>query len=90
MEGFKKQSIDVKMWYIYTVGYYIVIKKEFPSGSAVKNLPAVQKMQVQSLDWEYPLEKEMANHSSILAWKISWTEEPGGLQFKGSQRVWHD
>ena len=46
MEGFKKQSIDVKMWYIYTVGYYIVIKKEFPSGSAVKNLPAVQKMQV--------------------------------------------
>ena len=86
MEGFKKQSIDVKMWYIYTVGYYIVIKKEFPSGSAVKNLPAVQKMQVQSLDWEYPLEKEMATCSSILTSEISWTEEPGGLQSMGLQK----
>ena len=56
----------------------------------VKNLPAVQEMQVQSLGWEDPLEKEMATHSSILAWKISWTEEPGGLQSTGSQRVGHD
>ena len=56
----------------------------------VKNLPAVQKTQVQSLGWEDPLEEEMATHSSILAWKIPWTEEPGGLQSMGSQRVGHD
>ena len=54
---------------------------------SVKNLPAVQETQVRSLDWEDPLEKGMATHSSILAWKISWTEEPGGLQSIGSQRV---
>ena len=46
---------------------------------SVKNLPAVQETQVRSLDQEDPLEKEMATHSSILAWKIPWTEEPGGL-----------
>ena len=51
----------------------------------VKNLPAVQETWVQFLGREDPLEKEMANHSSILAWKISWTEEPGGLQSKGLQ-----
>ena len=45
----------------------------------VKNLPAMQETQVQSLGWEDPLEEEMATHSSILAWKIPWTEEPGGL-----------
>ena len=57
---------------------------------SVKNLPAVQETRVQSLGWEDPLEKEMATHSNILAWKISWTEEPGGLQSMGSQRVRHD
>ena len=57
---------------------------------SVKNLPAVQETWVRSLGWEDPLEKEMATHSSILAWKISWTEEPGGLQSMGSQRVGHD
>ena len=57
---------------------------------SVKNLPAVQETWVQSLGWEDPLEKEMATHSSILAWKISWTEEPGGRQFIGSQRVGHN
>ena len=46
----------------------------------VKNLPAMQDTQVQSLGWEVPLEKRMATHSSILAWRIPWTEEPGGLQ----------
>ena len=56
----------------------------------VKNLPAVQEMQVQSLGQEDPLEKEMATHCSILAWRIPWTEEPGGLQSTGSQRVGHD
>ena len=56
----------------------------------VKCLPAMQETRVQSLVWEDPLEKEMATHSSILAWKIPWTEEPGRLQSMGSQRVRHD
>ena len=56
----------------------------------VKNLPAMQETQVRSLSWEDPLEKEMATHSSILAWKISWTGKPGRLQSMGSQRVGHD
>ena len=55
-----------------------------------KNLPAMQETQVQSLSWEDPLEKEMATHSSIFAWRIPWTEKPGGLQSMGSQRVRHD
>ena len=59
----------------------------FPGGLVVKNLPAVQETRVRSLGWEDPLEKEMATHSSILSWKISWTEEPGGLQSMGLQRV---
>ena len=53
----------------------------------VKNLPAMQEAQVQSLGREEPLEKEMAIHSSILAWRIPWTEDPGGLQSIVSQRV---
>ena len=56
----------------------------------VKNLPAKQETQVQSLGWEDTLEKEMATHPSILAWRIPWTEEPDGLQSTGSQRVGHD
>ena len=56
----------------------------------VKNLPAVQETRVEFLGWEDPLEKGMATHSSILAWKIPWTEEPGRLQFVGSQRIGHD
>ena len=56
----------------------------------IKNLPAKQDTQVQSLGWEDPLEKEMATHSSILAWRIPWTEEPGRLQSMGSQRVGHN
>jgi len=55
----------------------------------VSNLPAVQETWVQSLVQEDPLEKEMATHSSILAWEIAWMEEPCGLQFMGSQRVGH-
>ena len=53
----------------------------------VKNPPAKQEMQVQSLDLKDPLEKEMATHSSILVWEIPWTEEPGRLQSMGSYRV---
>ena len=56
----------------------------------VKRLPAVRETRVRSLDWEDPLEKEMATHSSTLAWRIPWTEEPGGLQSMGLQRVGHD
>ena len=68
----------------------------FPSGSAVENPPAMQEpreIQVRSLGPEDPLEEEMATHSGILAWRIPWTEEPGGLQSIGSQRVrddWND
>ena len=57
---------------------------------SVKNLPAMQETWVQSLDQEDPLEKVMATHSSVLAWRMPWTEEPGGLQSMGSQRVRHD
>ena len=56
----------------------------------VKNPPAMQETQVQSLSWEDPLEKGMATHSSILTWRIPWTEAPGGLQSMGSHRVGHD
>ena len=56
----------------------------------VKNLPAMKETWVRSLGWEDPLEKGMATYSSILAWRISWTEEPGGLQSRGSQIVGHD
>ena len=66
---------------------------ELPGGSAVKNPPAVQEpqeTQVQFLGREDPLEEGVATHSSIHAWRIPWTEEPGGLQFIGSQRIGHD
>ena len=56
----------------------------------VKSLPAVWETRVQSLGWEDPLEKERETHSSILAWKIPWTDELGRLQSIGSQRVRHD
>ena len=62
----------------------------FPSVSVVKNLSATAGPMVQSLSQEDPLEKEMSTHSSILAWRIPWTEEPGGLQSMGLQRVRHD
>ena len=55
--------------------------------SAVKNPPAMQETQVRSLGWEDPLEEGIATHSSILAWRIPWTEKPVGLQYMGSQSV---
>ena len=65
-----------------------------PGGSLVaqrlKHLPAMQETWVRALGWEDPLEKEIATHSSTLAWRILWTEEPGGLQSMGSQRAKHD
>ena len=62
----------------------------FLNGSVVKNPPAMQENCIQLQGQEDPLEKGMATHSSILAWRIPWTEEPGGLQSMGSQRVGHD
>ena len=65
----------------------------FPGGSGVKNLPAMQEpqeMRVRSLGQEVLLEEGMASHSTILAWRIPWTEKPGGLHSIGSQRVRHD
>ena len=55
----------------------------------IKNLPGMQETRVQSLGQEDPLEKEMATHSSVLAWRITWTEEPRGMQYVGSPRVGH-
>ena len=62
----------------------------FPGGSVLKNAPAKQETRVRSLGQEDPLGKEMAIHSNILAWRITWREEPGGLQSMGSQRVGHN
>ena len=56
----------------------------------LKRLPGMQETWVRSLGWKDPLEKEMTTHSSTLAWRIPWREEPGGLQSMGSQRVGHD
>ena len=64
--------------------YYLL---GFPGGSVVKNLPEKLEMWIWPLGWEDSLEKEKAIHFSILAWQIPWTEEPGGLQYTGSQRV---
>ena len=64
--------------------------RDFPVAQMVNNLPAMQETCVQSLGQEDSLEREMAIHSSILAWRIPWTEEPGGIQSMGLQRVGHD
>ena len=64
--------------------------KELDTFMVVRSLPAMQETWVLSLGWEDPLEEEMATHSSILAWRIPWTEEPGELESTGSQRVGHD
>ena len=63
------------------------ICKSFPDASVVKNLQAIQEAWVQSLGWQDPLEKGVATHSSVLAWRIPWIEVPGGLQSMGSQEV---
>ena len=71
-----------------------LVHNQCSTGSTVaqvaKNLPAMQETRVRSLGWEDPLEKEMATRSSILAWRVLWTEKPGGLRPKGLQRVRHD
>ena len=74
----------------YIIWNYSLSMKEFARGSDDKASGTSQETQVRSLGWEDPLEKEMAHHSSTLAWKIPWTEERGRLQSMGSQRVGHD
>ena len=68
----------------------MVLQKTLNSLPGKKNPPTMQETPVQSQGWEDPMEKGMGIHSSIPAWKISWTEEPGGLQSMGSQRAGHD
>ena len=68
----------------------IINALDFPGGSVIKNPTAKWETQVQSLGGEDSLEKQMATHSSILAWETPWTEKPGGLQSMGSQRAGHD
>ena len=93
---------DIYMHYIYDIYIYAlylwhiymhcIVSMTWVSlaAQAVKNLPAMWETQVWSLGWENPLEKGMALHSSTPAWRIPWTEKPGGLQSMGSQRVGHD
>ena len=78
-------SIIFSLKNVLHLGYQLV-NMDFPGSSVVKNLPAKQETWVRSLDRKDPLEKEMAIHSSILFWRILWTEEPGGLQSIGSQK----
>ena len=73
--------------YAYIYIYYIWASLV---AQGLKRLPAMRETWVRSLGWEDPLEKEIATHSTILAWRIPWTEEPGGLQSTRSQRVVHD
>ena len=74
---------------MFGVYFYVdvYLNQDFPVAQTVKNLPVMQETRVQSLGQEDPLEKGMAIHSSILAWRIPWTDKPGGLQFMGSLRV---
>ena len=72
------------------IGYPIQYSLAPMVAQLVKNPPAMWETWIRSLGWEDPLEKEMATHSSILAWRLPWTEEPGGLQSTGLQRVGHD
>ena len=67
--------------------YSVQILRDFLVAQTVKNFPAMWETCIRSLGWRDPLEKEMSTYSSVLAWRIPWIEEPGGLQFMGSQRV---
>ena len=82
----REEVLDVctYLWLMYVYTWASLLAQ------IVKNLPAMQETQVQSLGQEDPLEKDMATHSSICAWRIPWTEEPGRLQSMGLQRFRHD
>ena len=93
--GLGALSVAVPAWdHLKKVTFIIFyLHQEIPwwnVAQTVKSLPTMRETQVQSLGREDPLEKEVATHSSILAWKIPWTEDPGRLQSLGSQRVGHD
>ena len=75
---------------VTSISYLVVIFLASLVAQRIKRLPAMQETRVRSLGWEDPLEKEMATHSSILAWSIPWTEETGRLQSTGLQRVGHN
>jgi len=83
-------NFETKLGFVWCFSY-VYTGFSFPCSSVGKESAcSAGDHWVRPLGWEDPLEKEMATHSSILAWKISWTEEPGGLQSMGSQRVGHD
>ena len=84
--GKKKKKKNLRKILLVIFAIYLCYRSV---AQMVKHLPAMQETWVQSLSWEDPLEKGMATHSSIPAWKIPWTEEPGGLQSMGSQRIGH-
>ena len=88
MKGGKKQGCD--KWNILDINAALHLLGASLMAQRIKSLPAMQETQVRSLGWEDPLEKEMATHSSILVWRIPWTEEPGGIQSTGLQRVGQD
>ena len=74
----------------YVIYPWLLVKTSSLVAQSLKRLSGMQEIRLQSLDWEDPLEKEMATHSNTLAWRIPWREEPGRLQSMGSQRVGHD
>ena len=86
------RSLRTEHWLKVEPGSSCLVGQAWPSnkdfGSVVKNLPAMQKTWAQSLGWEDTLEKEMATHSSMPAWKTQWTEKPGGLQSMGVTKEW--
>ena len=79
----------IQLFFFLIIFHYRLLEASLVA-QMVKHLSTMQKTQVRALGWEDPLEKEMAIHSSTIAWKIPWTEEPGRLQSMGSQRVGHD
>ena len=85
---FKRIFFQILFYFILL--YNIVLVLPYMVAQRLKHLPAMWETRVRSLGREDPLEKEMATHSSSLAWRIPWMEEPGGLQSVGSQRVRHD
>ena len=91
-KGSASKTVEVgrTSWYLEFLTWHLAWYKGSPGGSVVKNPAAKQETGVWSLDWEDPLEKEVATHSGILYWEIPRTEEPGGLQSMGSQRVRQD
>ena len=91
----QKGKAKIILWYGISQRYQYELMFSLISGVSLvaqrlKRLPGMQETQVRSLGWEDPLEKEMATHSSTLAWRIPWREKPGSLQSMGSQIVGHD